>query len=298
MVSVIQNMLNIILLEIGFALLTVIVVIIVLLRVRQQEIAQLEVINEQLLGQIAALHEHNDNRKEAEQDAAGELQHAMECLDAGWDGQHRQTDEDMQLLAEQMAEHAKQVDVAMLLAEKDGVNEELRLQIRVMQTSLTKGKNQFEKTRKELDRAKTNLTDLRNRMKEAGRKLQKLSVLENKEGRLQRDREHLKKRLDAMRAKHSEQSGIIKTLRKELNKSTAVDNSAELENLRQELEQSEQALQRALLEKQFIESHFISLDEIAQDSDRMRAELDRAKREIQTLEKSVLEFREEQNPGA
>ena len=289
-------MLNIVLLEVGFALLTVIVVMFVLLRERKQEIAQLQALNEQLLAQAAALHEHNENRKQVEADAAGELEHAMECLDSGWDGQHRQTDEDIQLLAEHMEEHKQQVDVAMLLAEKDGVNEELRLQIRVMQTSLTKGKNQFEKTRKELERAKTNLTDLRNRMKEAGRKLQKLSVLENKEGRLQRDREQLKKRLDAMRTKHSEQSGIIKTLRKELNKNIQPDNSAELENLRDELEKSEQALQRALLEKKFIESHFISLDEIAQDSDRMREELDRAKREIQTLEKSVLEFREENKP--
>lgn len=289
-------MLNIVLLEVGFALLTVIVVMFVVLRDRKQEIAQLQALNEQLLAQAAALHEHNENRKQVEVDAAGELELAMEHLDSGWDGQHRQTDEDIQLLAEHMEEHKKQVDVAMLLAEKDGVNEELRLQIRVMQTSLTKGKNQFDKTRKELERAKTNLTDLRNRMKEAGRKLQKLSVLENKEGRLQRDREQLKKRLDAMRAKHSEQSGIIKTLRKELNKNIQPDNSAELENLRSELEKSEQALQRALLEKKFIESHFISLDEIAQDSDRMREELDRAKREIQTLEKSVLEFRDENKP--
>jgi chromosome segregation ATPase len=291
-----MNMLLIVLLEVLFALLTALVVLAVLLRARKHDIQQLEDINQRLLEQIAALYRHNDERKEGEGETLQEVEQAIACLDSGWDGQHRQTDEDMQVLAEQIAEQQQQADHIVLLAEQEGINEELRLQIRVMQTTITKTSNQFNKTRKELERAKTNLTDLRARMKEAGRKLQGLSVLENKEERLQRDRERLKQRLDKMKAKQTEQSSIIKTLRKELNKGTAAEQNEDLTLLRDELEKSEQALQRALREKQFIESHFISLDEIAQDGERMREELNRAKREIQTLEKSVLESHQDSKP--
>jgi chromosome segregation ATPase len=291
-----MNMLLIVLLEVLFALLTALVVLAVLLRARKHDIQQLEDINQRLLEQIAALYQHNDERKEGEGETLQEVEQAIACLDSGWDGQHRQTDEDMQVLAEQIAEQQQQADHIVLLAEQEGINEELRLQIRVMQTTITKTSNQFNKTRKELERAKTNLTDLRARMKEAGRKLQGLSVLENKEERLQRDRERLKQRLDKMKAKQTEQSSIIKTLRKELNKGTAAEQNEDLTLLRDELEKSEQALQRALREKQFIESHFISLDEIAQDGERMREELNRAKREIQTLEKSVLESHQDSKP--
>lgn len=290
-----MNMLLIVMLEIVFALLTALVVLAVLLRTRKRDIQQLEDINQQLLEQIGALYQHNDERKAGENETLQEVEQAIACLDIGWDGQHRQTDEDMQVLAEQIAEQQKQVDHIALLAEQEGINEELRLQIRMMQTTITKTSNQFNKTRKELERAKTNLTDLRARMKDAGRKLQSLSALENKEERLQRDRERLKQRLDKMKAKQAEQSSIIKTLRKELNKGSPAEQNENLIQLRNELEQSEQALQRALREKLFIESHFISLDEIAQDGERMREELNRAKREIQTLEKSVLESHQDKN---
>lgn len=145
---------------------------------------------------------------------------------------------------------------------------------------------------KETKIARKNSKSLKQQLKELSKKLIGVGSLEMKEVRLLKDKERLKKRVADFKAKLENQKSQTNKLEQELKTSYRGD---EVKAIRDTLKQTEEDLRQAITEKKFIEKHFIDLEENTKDEAELHSALQRANREIQMLEKTVMEIDQENN---
>jgi len=123
-------------------------------------------------------------------------------------------------------------------------------------------------------------------MRKLSQRVLSMGGLEVSEGRLRKDKQRLMKRVDELKEKYEDQRLISKNLEQELKTSFRAN---EVQAMRDELKEAESQLTRMASEKKFIEQHFLELSEQG-NPQALKEELERAKREIQLLEQTVLEM--------
>jgi hypothetical protein len=92
------------------------------------------------------------------------------------------------------------------------------------------------------------------------------------------------------------QRSVIDDLEKQIRKSsneTGVDNTEELKALEDQLNHVNETLERTIREKEFVESHLMEMDKSLQNAKETEAALERARKEIETLEMYFPEFSDE-----
>ncbi len=265
----------------------------VVIRDKKSEIVDLKEVNDSLMQKIEELQELVREHREGEQEIADGFFEVGQDISQGIDGILDSTADEwseMERIGDEQLASLKHMRELIDLSEEFDQELDvasLKARIKDLERSLERAVRRAKIQKRELDTAKNNSKLLKDKVNELSRRILSMGALEIREKRLQRDKERLKNRLAEMKNKYETQKGIATNLKSELKTSFR---ASEVNNLKDELKSAEDELQRTLAEKKFIESHFVSLDEIAKDGEDMRMELDRARREIQTLEQTVIEM--------
>ena len=281
----------IVIIELLAVMVVIIVVAWVIVRDKKAELSDLREVNDSLLRQVDEMQklvgEHSEGNEavaEGIEDLSKqvhlEVASMLNGVGDGWS--------DMEQLAQQQQNQLKGIEGLVSTGEEIDVAE-LQKQIKELNKSLMTAEKKANRQAKELNKAKDAAKELKEKVKDLSRRVLEMSSLAVKEQRLQRDKERLKERLAKLKEKYDNEKVIARNLRQELKTSFRAD---EVKGLRDELSSAEQELERSLAEKKFIETHFVSLDEVAQEKEKVQEQLDRAKREIETLERSIIEMDE------
>lgn len=281
---------TLVIIELSAVMLVILVVAIVMMQDKCRQIKELYEVNEALLQQIQELQELIGEHQAGEQAVAEDVANLSQQVHEEVTEVIQSDREDWQAIANLSND---QLDS---LKEIDGLTDDLNNQenldalkkeIKTLEKLLKKSQETAEKHEQALKKSKDTADEMKSKVRELTKKSSKLRSLENKEQRLLRDQERLKERLSKMRDKYETESVIAKNLRNELKTSFRAD---EVKAIKEQLKETENKLSQAITEKQFIETHFVSLDEIARDRELLEDELNRARREIQTLERSIIEL--------
>lgn len=281
----------IVIIELLAVMVVVIVVAWVIVRDKKTELSELREINDDLLRQVDELQklvgEHSDGNEAVSagiEDLSKQVHLEVESMLSGVGDEWSE----MELLAKQQQTQLKGIE-GLIGGDAEIDIAALQKQIKELEKSLNTSEKKANRQAKELSKAKDTAKELKEKVKDLSRKVLEMGSLAVKEQRLQRDKERLKERLNKMKEKYENEKVIARNLRQELKTSFRAD---EVKGLRDELSSAEEELERSLAEKKFIETHFVSLDEVAQEKEKIQEQLDRAKREIETLEKSIIEMDE------
>jgi len=281
--------------ELLAVLVVVIAVFVVIWRDKKNEIKDLTEVNEALVRQLEEMQSLVGEHSQGNEDVASRVQALSQQVHLEVDGLVNEAGSqwsEMETLAQEQLAELKAIQK---ITENEAAMDIAQLQkhIRELEKSLNLAQKKAARQAKDLDRSKDTAKELKDKVKDLSRRVMELNSLSAKEQRLQRDKERLKERLTKMKEKYEHEKVIARNLRQELKTSFRAD---EVKGLRDELSNAEQELERSLAEKRFIETHFISLDEVAIEKDKIQEQLERAKREIETLERSIIEMDEaEQN---
>jgi ribosomal protein S20 len=92
-------------------------------------------------------------------------------------------------------------------------------------------------------------------------------------------------RIDEIKVKYNNQKILVRNLRNKLKTSFK---ASEVEVMKYDLKNTEEELKRTIIERSFIEQHFLELVN-NDDPEELNRELKRVHREIKQLEKSILD---------
>ncbi|WP_396589307.1 hypothetical protein [Bermanella sp. R86510] len=281
---------TLVIIELSTLILVIFIVAIVMLQDKRRQIRELYDVNEALLQQIEELQSLIDHHQAGEQAVANDVAQLSEQVHDEVTGVIQKDQVDWQTMAnlsQDQLDSLKEIDgLVDDLGSQESVDA-LKKEVKTLEKSLKKSQETAEKHEQSLKKSKATAEEMKLKIRELTSKSSKLKSLEGQEQRLLRDQERLKDRLSKMRDKYETQNVIAKNLRNELKTSFRAD---EVKAIRDQLKETENKLAQSLVEKQFIENHFVSLDEIAQDRELLEDELKRARREIQTLERSIIEL--------
>jgi len=277
-------------------LITVLIVMafisVVVWRDKNSLIIELTLINEGLLEQINALESQINEHVEAEtviskgfEEVSGDidqcLSHVLDDSEENW--------MQMEYLLD------KQDTIVSDLQEK--LDSPLELDTKYLQKELKTLKKSLEKSQRktlvqqnELKTAKRNINTLKEKVSKLSRRVLSMSGLEIREKRLLRDKAKLKDKFDDVKSKYETKLLSNKNLELELRTSFRAE---EVQAIKDELKSSEEALGRALTEKQFLEQEYLSLDKTNLSQEALAVKLERAVREIELLENTVVDMDKE-----
>ena len=282
---------HIIILELVTVLVMLSMISFVLWRDKNRVISELSEVNEALIEQIEALEAHTGEHKMAYLAASKGFESIEEDLEAHLN----------QVLA---GDEGNWGDMEELLDQQDKVVSELRngaeqwansniiKELDTLSRLLEESKKKVASQKVELAEHKIKTKELKIKIRELSKKALSIKGLEVRERRLIRDKKRIIAKFNEIKDKYEGQRAITRNLEKELKTSFRAE---EVKAMRGELKDNEDALKRALAEKDFIEQHFLELDENSDEEALLLSKLDRAKREIQLLEKTVLDMDEESN---
>jgi len=274
-------------------LITVLIVMafisVVVWRDKNSLIIELTLINEGLLEQINALESQINEHIEAEtviskgfEEVSGDidqcLSHVLDDSEENW--------MQMEYLLD------KQDTIVSDLQEK--LDSPLELDTKYLQKELKTLKKSLEKSQRktlvqqnELKTAKRNIKTLKEKVSKLSRRVLSMGGLEIREKRLLRDKAKLKDKFDEVKSKYETKLLSNKKLELELRTSFRAE---EVQAIKDELKTSEEALVRALTEKQFLEQEYLSLDKTNLSQEELAVKLERAVREIELLENTVVDM--------
>lgn len=278
-----------VILELVVVLIIFVTVGALLWREKRLEIHDLSQLNEALVAQIDALQNHIDDHQAASDDASNDfhdvdlqldehLCHVFDDTEASWDEMEILINEKHQLMSELKALCEQQEPL-------DSV--EINKQLASLTALLEKSERKVRVQKNELKSSKKNIQELKEKLRKLSKKVLRMGKGDIRESRLARDKQRLTERFEKIKEKYDDQQILTRNLKSELKTSFRAE---EVVAMREELALSEDALSRALTEKQFIEDHFLKMDKDQTDQDEMITELQRAKREIQLLEKTVIDM--------
>jgi len=277
-------------------LITVLIVMasisVVVWRDKNSLIIELTLINEGLLEQINALESQINEHVEAEtviskgfEEVSDDIDH---CLSHVLDDSEENWMQMEYLLG-------KQDSIVSDLQEK--LDSPLELDTKYLQKELKTLKKSLEKSQRktlvqqnELKTAKRNIKTLKEKVSKLSRRVLSMGGLEIREKRLLRDKAKLKDKFDEVKSKYETKLLSNKKLELELRTSFRAE---EVQAIKDELKTSEEALGRALTEKQFLEQEYLSLDKTNLSQEELAVKLERAVREIELLENTVVDMDKE-----
>jgi len=136
-----------------------------------------------------------------------------------------------------------------------------------------------------LNKSETSVKSLKGNMRELSKQILTMNSLEVSEGRLKRDKTRLMDRMSKLEDKYENEKVLAKNLENELKTSFK---AGEVQAMKDDLRNTEEQLKRTMIEKAFIEQHFLELANNA-DPEELDRELKRVKREMRQLEKGILD---------
>jgi len=277
----------ILILELASVIVIITVIALIIWRDKKNEILALKDINDELLVQVASLQSHIEALNGQLVQVQGEtilIEAEMEdaltddevAFESGW--------AEMEQLAESQKSHVLKLSEELQNQTLDLKTMESELAL--LKKSLEKSERRIRVQKKELDTSKNNLKEAKDKLKHVSQKVLSMGGLEISERRLKKDKDRLQGKIDDLKKKFEDQKIISKKLEDELRVSYR---ASEVQEMKDELRSIEEKLKRVSTEKAFIETHFQALVEQG-DPDDLRKELERAHREIQLLEQTVLEM--------
>lgn len=265
------------------------------LRDKRQEIQELNDANDSLMRQLEEAQALIGEHREGEEGINASIEAINKQLHNELDQQISGASLDAEQNATQTKEQLRLLKQVMNLIGANGDDIDINKVITHMKhlsKSLQKSERMASLQAKEINKTKESIKALKEKVKDLSQKTKDLRALEVKGQRLERDKERLKERLQKVKEKYEQQKVIISNLRSELKTSFRAE---ELQGLREELNHTEAQLARSLTEKSFIESHYVSLDEMEKDREALQDALNRAHRENKLLEKTLLDLESDED---
>ncbi len=284
-----------VILELITVLIIIVLISVVLWRDKNSLIIELTLINEGLLAQIDALEAQINEHKEAES-----------VISKGFNEVTGDMDQCLSQVVEDSEENWMQMEY--LLGKQDTIVNDLQekldspfeLDKKYLEKELKNLKKSFEKSQRkilvqknELKTAKRNIKTLKEKLANLSKKVLSMSGLEIREKRLLRDKMKLKEKFDEVKRKYESKLMSNKKLEMDLKTSFRAE---EVQAIKDELKTSEEALSRAISEKQFLEQEYLSLDRNTLSQEDLATKLERATREIELLENTVVDMDKEAKP--
>jgi len=278
-----------IILELITVLIIIVLVSVVLWRDKNSIIIKLTLINEALLEQIEALQAQINEHKEAEtsiskgfnevsDDIDQCLSHVLEDSEQNWMqmeyllGQQDSMVNDLQ----SQLESPNELDMKHL-------ERELKALKKLLETSKRKVLIQ----KNEIKTSKRNIKNLKQKVADLSKRVLNMSGLEIREKRLLRDKAKLKEKFEEVKRKY--ENKLISNRKQELELKTSF-RAEEVQAIKDDLKNSEDTLRRALNEKKFLEQEYLSLDKTTLSQEELTMKLERAHREIELLENTVIDM--------
>jgi len=275
--------------ELATVLIIIVFISVVVWRDKNSLIIELTLINEGLLAQIGALEAQIKEHTQAESVISSGFDEISKDIDQGLS---QSIDENLESWME-MEYMLKKQDALVedLQAKLDSPFEldkpYLEKELKTLKKSLEKSQRTTLIQKNEITTAKRNLKSLREKVRDLSKKVLSMSSLEIREKRLLRDKVKLKEKFDEVKSKYESKLVSNKKLELELRTSFRAE---EVQAIKDELKTSEEALSRAMSEKQFIEQEYLSLDKNSLSHQELTMELERATREIKLLESAVVDM--------
>ena len=278
-----------VIMELATVLIIIVFISVVVWRDKNSLIIELTLINEGLLAQIGALEAQIKEHTQAESVISSGFDEISKDIDQGLS---QSIDENLESWME-MEYMLKKQDALVedLQAKLDSPFEldkpYLEKELKTLKKSLEKSQRTTLIQKNEITTAKRNLKSLREKVRDLSKKVLSMSSLEIREKRLLRDKVKLKEKFDEVKSKYESKLVSNKKLELELRTSFRAE---EVQAIKDELKTSEEALSRAMSEKQFIEQEYLSLDKNSLSHQELTMELERATREIKLLESAVVDM--------
>jgi len=284
---------HLVILELIAFLIVVLLISVVVWRDKSSRIAELNDLNDDLLYQLEELQGLMGEYKQGDE----ALHDEVDKLSGELDEQILHSIDDSEMKWSQMerlmGKNTQQISTIDDLLEADEIDKAaLEKEVANLKKMLMQVEKKVKVQVKETKIARKNSKSLKQQLKDLSKKLISMGSLELKEARLLKDKERLKKRVADFKAKLENQKFINNKLEQDLKTSFRGE---EVQEIRDTLKQTEEDLRQAITEKKFIEKHFIDLEENTKDEAELHSALQRANREIQMLEKTVMEIDQENN---
>lgn len=279
-----------IIIHLAMVLLTVTVLSIAVWRKKSQEINELDDVNQALLSQIEELQALNDDRSVLQEQVSEDFQDLDDAVEVEFNENLEYTQENISELTELVKEnqHLIQETEGFLKDKQPDIEAALQELIK-LKALLNTAEKSIDKHKKKFKKSEENSKELKAKVRTLSKKILTLGSLEISEGRLKKDKTRLMERIAQLKDKYESQKVIEKNLKNELKTSFR---ASEVQAMRENLKQTEEKLKQTMIEKAFIEQHFL---ELAHDQDpaELDKELKRVKRELKQLEKGIIDMSNE-----
>jgi chromosome segregation ATPase len=276
----------IIILELVAVLVIILLISVVVWRDKSSEIAELREVNQALIIQLEQMQSILDAKKHNQESVNEKFRDLEDELDEQINDNLCESDislGNMERILNEQKDTLTGLDNLLNQPEPDV--EASRLEIINLLEQLSKTEDQLASNRLELKKSATNVKTLKQKMRDLSKDIISLNTLEASEDRLKRDKTRLADRIDEMKEKYDNQKIIARNLENELKTSFK---ASEVEIMRNDLKNTEEQLRRTIIEKSFIEQHYLELVN-NDDPEELNRELKRVHREIKQLEKSILD---------
>lgn len=276
----------IIILELIAVLVIVLLVSVVVWRDKTSEASELREVNQALMSQLEQMQGVLDGKNETHEKVAESFQDLDDELDE-------------QVTTTLDNANANLGDMEKLVIEHRGILTELdgflrqsdpdvgsaRLEIDKLKALLATTEKGILEYKARLNKSETSVKSLKGNMRELSKQILTMNSLEVSEGRLKRDKTRLMDRMSKLEDKYENEKVLAKNLENELKTSFK---AGEVQAMKDDLRNTEEQLKRTMIEKAFIEQHFLELANNA-DPEELDRELKRVKREMRQLEKGILD---------
>ena len=269
----------IIILELIAVLVIVSLISIVLFRDKKHEVSELKDINQALLAQLDQMQSLLDDKNASQDQVVEKFQDLHDTLENA-----NASLGDMERLI--LENRAVITDLDYFLNESEPDVKSAKSEIKKLKDLLASTEKEILNQKDQLNHSKTDVKSLKEKMRALSKKILTMNSLEVSEGRLKRDKSRLMDKMAELKEKYESQKIVARNLEDELKTSFK---AGEVQAMREELKDSEETLKRTMIEKAFIEQHFL---ELANNSDpvELDRELKRVKREMRQLEKGILDI--------
>lgn len=276
----------IIILELIAVLVIVLLVSVVVWRDKTSEAAELREVNQALMSQLEQMQGVLDGKNETHEKVAESFQDLDDELDEQVTTTLDNANANLGDMEKLVIEHRgilTELDGFLNQSEPDVNN--ARLEIDKLKALLATTEKGILEYKARLSKSETSVKSLKGNMRELSKQILTMNSLEVSEGRLKRDKTRLMDRMSKLEDKYENEKILSKNLEKELKTSFK---AGEVQAMKDDLTNTEEQLKRTMIEKAFIEQHFLELANNA-DPEELDRELKRVKREMRQLEKGILD---------
>jgi chromosome segregation ATPase len=276
----------IIILELVAVLVIILLISVVVWRDKSSEIAELREVNQALIVQLEQMQSILDAKKDNQESVNEKFRDLEDELDEQINDNLGESDislGNMERILNEQKETLTGLDNLLKQPEPDV--EASKLEIIKLLKQLSNNEDLLASNRLDLKNSAEKVKGLKQKMRDLSKEIISLNTLEASENRLKRDKTRLAGRIDEIKEKYENQKIIARNLKNELKTSFK---ASEVEAMKNDLKNTEEQLRRTIIEKTFIEQHYLELAN-NDDPEELNRELKRVHREIKQLEKSILD---------